>query len=157
MAGFGMGLRYRPVPAVALEGSIDWLSGSDYLGDARSETAFTLDTKFFLNPRSRFQLYLLTGLGWSGAKGRKGYDYTSYNATYRGIDFKNYGYFNGFAGGGAEWRIARHFAMNADVRGFLRGRVDSRSAYDYEFVSATKGGTNVSGGAIFTVGMTFYF
>ncbi|MFO0679566.1 MAG: outer membrane beta-barrel protein [Polyangiaceae bacterium] len=159
MLGFGMGLRYRPAPVVAIEGSVDWLGGTDYRGYDRSETAFSLDSKLFLNPQSSFQLYLLLGMGWSGARVSNDTQYETYYGTqyYSGRNVRNYGYFNGFAGGGAEWRLGRHFALNGDVRAFVRGRVDSRSAYDYEFVDPIRGGTNTSGGALFTLGMTFYF
>ena len=70
----------------------------------------------------------------------------------------NYTYFGGQAGAGLEFRIARHFAMNLDARGFLRSRTDSASATQPEYVNPTTGQTtNTSDGVLITAGMTFYF
>jgi len=68
-----------------------------------------------------------------------------------------YGYFGGQAGAGFELRVGRVLALNADLRGFLRTRIDSGAQSQPEFVDALGHTTNTSAGALFTAGMTFYF
>jgi hypothetical protein len=150
MGGLGFGLRYKPIPGVGLQGDLDFVGGRDYYGKRRSETAFTLNALFFLNPKDKFQVYLLTGFGWAGARvvdDRQGYD----------AAYDSYAYFGGQAGFGAEWRVSRHFGLNADLRGFVRGRIDPDAAFTAEFRDGSGRATNTSGGGVFQAGMTFYF
>ena len=146
----GLGLRFRPVPAVAIEGDLDFAGGRDYNGFRRTETALTFNGIFFVNPRSATQLYFLTGFGWSGAKAiddRNGYDSVEHH----------YGYFGVQGGVGLEFRLSRTVALNVDLRGFIRGRVDDNRNTDYEFVDANGRRTNSSGGGLLTGGLTFYW
>jgi Outer membrane protein beta-barrel domain len=148
MWGGGLGLRYRPVPVFALETDLDFVDGRDYQDFRRHETSTSINGLFFLNPRSRAQVYLLAGFGWSWATAvddLSGYDRASYN----------YDYFGGQGGIGIEFRAAKHFALNFDARGFIRTRVDDNGGN--EFTSASGQTTNTSAGALFTGGMTFYF
>jgi len=151
MGGVGFGLRYKPVPAFGLEADLDFLAGRDYNGFRRDETAFTLNGMVFLNPKSRSQIYLIGGFGWSGADvtdDSPGYDAAKYH----------YSYFGGQGGLGVEFRIARHFALNLDALGFVRERIDSGAASNPEFKDPQTGQTsNTSGGVLFRGGMTFYF
>jgi hypothetical protein len=145
--GGGLGLRYRPVPVFALESDLDFVGGTDYNGFRRSETATTINGLFFLNPRSRAQVYLLAGFGWSWAHLDTGQDYD---------------YFGGQGGLGLEFRAGRHIALNFDARGFIRTRIDDQAQYQPEFTSGTPGtssyqATNTSAGVLFTGGVTFYF
>jgi hypothetical protein len=148
MWGGGLGLRYRPVPVFALETDLDFVDGRDYQDFQRHETATSVNGLFFLNPRSKAQVYLLAGFGWSWATAvndLSGYQTASYN----------YDYFGGQGGLGIEFRAAKHFALNFDARAFIRTRVDDNGGN--EFVSANGQTTNTSAGALFTGGMTFYF
>jgi opacity protein-like surface antigen len=157
MLGWGFGLRYKPVPAFGLEAGFDFVKGRDYQNDWRSETAFTVNAMVFVNPRSRVQFYLLAGLGgaWANVAFNSGSDPGgSWNP---GFPTTSYTYFGGQAGGGLEFRIARHFAMNVDLRGFLRTRTDSNAGNQPEFINANGQTTNTSDGALITAGMTFYF
>jgi opacity protein-like surface antigen len=158
MTGVGFALRYRPVPAFALEAGFDFLSGRDYVNDWRNETEFTVNAMVFVNPRSRVQLYLLAGLGgaWAHVNENGATPVNGYSSY--GVDEANYTYFGGQAGAGLEFRIAKHFAMNIDARGFIRSRTDSASATQPEYVNpATGQTTNTSDGVLITGGMTFYF
>jgi opacity protein-like surface antigen len=156
MSGVGFGLRYKPVPAFGLEAGFDFLSGRDYQNDFRRETEFTVNAMVFVNPRSRVQFYLLAGLG--GAWANVAYGSGGTGGDWYSGDPRNYTYFGGQAGGGLEFRIARHFAMNIDARGFLRSRTDSNASYQPEYTNPTTGQTtNTSDGVLFTPGMTFYF
>src|SRR5260221_613825 len=68
MGGAGFGLRYKPAPYFGIEGDVDFVGGRDYNGYRRGETAFTLNALFFVNPKSKTQLYFLAGFGWAGAR-----------------------------------------------------------------------------------------
>jgi hypothetical protein len=150
MALVGLGLRFRPVPAFAVEADLDFAGGRDYNGLRRKETALGFNGLVFLNPRSKAQVYLLGGFGWSGATAvddRSGYDSTEYK----------FGYFGGTAGVGLEFRLSKVVALNFDLRGFVRGRVDDNKRDYPEFVASNGRTTNTSGGGVFQGGLTFYW
>lgn len=150
MAVVGLGLRFRPIPQAALEGDLDFAGGRDYNGYRRGETAFTLNGLVFLNPKSRTQVYLLGGFGWSGAHAvddRAGYDRAEYS----------YGYFGVQGGAGLEFRLAKAVALNIDVRGLVRGRVDDTRHSNPEFVDGNGRSTNTSGAGLVQGGLTFYW
>jgi hypothetical protein len=147
MGGGGLGLRLKPTRYFGIETDVDFVGGTDYQGDHRNETAFSVNGLFFLNPRSRAQLYLLAGFGLSGAH------VTSDSSS---LD-QHYGYFGGQIGAGLEIRLSRSFALNLDLRGFLRGRTDRLAQVQPEFTNAQGQTTNTSGGGLITGGMTIYF
>jgi len=150
MAMVGLGLRYRMVPAFAIEADLDFAGGRDYNGYRRKETAFGFNGLVFLNPKSKTQVYLLGGFGWSGATAvddRSGFDQNEYK----------YGYFGGQAGIGLEFRLSKVVALNFDFRGFVRGRIDDRKRDYPEFVDSNGRTTNTSGGGLFQGGLTFYW
>jgi len=150
MALVGLGLRYRPAPAFALEVAADFAGGRDYNGFRRNEHALGFNGIFFLNPKNKTQVYLLAGFGWQGATAtddRSGRD---------DIEYK-YGYFGGTAGVGLEFRLSKAVALNLDIRGFVRGRVDDHRRQYPEFTDSNGRTTNTSGGGIFGGGITFYW
>jgi opacity protein-like surface antigen len=161
MAGVGAGLRFKPTRSFGLEGDLDFAGGNhDYQGNKRSETAFSLNGLWFLNPRSHAQLYMLAGLGWAGAQIRCD------NCSIVGES--HYSYFGGQFGAGLELRLTRVLAFNLDIRGFIRGRTDdlarSQPEYDQPIGCSSQPGpnpgcrtTNTSGGGLLTGGMTLYF
>lgn len=148
MAMLGLGLRYRPVPMAAIEASLDFAGGRDYNGYRRSETALTFNGLIFLNPKSKTQVYLLGGFGWAGAKA---VDDRGDDATYR------YGYLGVQGGVGLEFRLSKVVALNIDMRGFVRGRVDDNRRVSPEFTDGTGRSTNTSGGGLLQGGITFYW
>jgi hypothetical protein len=146
----GLGLRFRPIPQAALETDLDFAGGRDYNGFRRNETALTFNGLIFVNPRSKTQVYFLAGFGWSGARAvddRDGYDRTEYH----------YGYFGVQSGIGLEFRLSKAVALNFDLRGFIRGRVDDNRRYNPEFVDGNGRSTNTSGGGLLQGGLTFYW
>lgn len=150
MAVVGLGLRFRPVPAFAIEGDLDFAGGRDYNGFRRSETGFTFNGIVFLNPKSKTQVYLVGGFGWSGARAvddRSGYNETEYRYDYFGVQ----------GGGGLEFRLSRTVALNVDVRGIVRGRVDDDRHTHPEFVDGNGRSTNTSGAGVIQGGLTFYW
>jgi hypothetical protein len=149
MAGGGVGLRYKPNRHFGIETDLDLVGGTDYQNDSRTETAFTVNGLVFLNPRSRAQVYLLAGFGWSGA-------HVTCDSCQLPLD-RHYTYFGGQLGAGLELRLARAIALNADVRGFIRTRIDDQAGSEPEFIDQYGRTSNTSGGALFTGGMTIYF
>jgi len=150
MALAGLGLRFRPIPQAAIEADLDFAGGRDYNGYRRGETAFTINGLIFLNPKSVTQVYLLGGFGWSGARAvddRDGYDKTEYK----------YGYFGVQTGIGLEFRLSKAVALNVDLRGLIRGRVDDDKRLHPEFTSGTGKSTNTSGAGLLQGGLTFYW
>jgi hypothetical protein len=150
MGMVGLGLRFRPIPQAALEADLDFAGGRDYNGFRRNETALAFNGLVFVNPKNKTQLYFLAGFGWSGAKAvddRAGYDQTEYH----------YGYFGVQTGIGVEFRLSKVVALNFDLRGFIRGRVDDNRRYNPEFVDGNGRSTNTSGGGLLQGGLTFYW
>lgn len=150
MGGIGAGVRYKPVPSLGVQGDLGFFGGRDYTGMKRTETALMLSALMFVNPKDTFQVFFLAGFGWSGAHvtdDRKGTDAATYD----------YGYFGAHLGGGVEWRISRHFALDADLRGFIRGRIDDRAVNNYEFRDANGRMTNSSGGGLVSLAALIYF
>ena len=146
MNGFGTALRFRPIPHIAIEGSLDLLWGTDYSGFDRFENAVLLSAMFFANPRSAVQLYGLTGFGVGGAWVERGLEDTTY--SYVGLHL----------GFGVEARITRHFVLGGDLLGFVRERNDRHAERRPEFVDPdTQRTTNTSGGGLVRLGATFYF
>jgi hypothetical protein len=146
----GLGLRFRPIQNAAIEADLDFAGGRDYNGYRRNETAFTLNGLVFLNPKSATQVYLLGGFGWSGARAvddREGFDKTEYH----------YGYFGVQGGVGLEFRLSRAVALNIDLRGLVRGRVDDNRRSNPEFVSENGQSSNTSGAGLLQGGLTFYW
>ncbi len=152
MGGIGGGVRFKPTRRVGIEADLDFLGGTDYQGNHRTETGFTLNGLVYLNPLSRAQVYLLGGFGWSGAHVTCG----GGGCASPGLDTQ-YSYFGGQLGIGLEIRLSRMFALNGDVRGFIRTRTDDKASSQPEFVNANGQTTNASGGALFTGGATLYF
>lgn len=146
----GLGLRFRPIPYAAIEGGLDFAWGRDYNGYRRAETGLTLNGLIFLNPKNTTQVYLLGGFGWAGARAtddRDGYDKMEYR----------YGYFGVQGGVGVEFRLSKVVALNVDLRGLIRGRIDDHRRLHPEFVSSDGRRSNASGAGLLTGGLTFYW
>jgi len=153
MGGAGAAFRIRPNPWFAIDIGGALYGGNDYNGLDRVELPLTVDAMVFFNPQHRFQFYMLLGVGGS-------YGYAEGVNRFTGnFDSRDYFHLGGEAGIGVEWRIARWFALNLDVRGFLRHRVDDNP--NPEFTEPNDSGgwrsTDFSGGFTGRAGMTFYF
>jgi hypothetical protein len=159
LGGAGFGLRYKPTRSFGIESDLDFLGGHGYSGDRRNETGFTVNGLIFLNPRSRAQLYLLAGFGWSWAHSvcDPSEGATCPGASGQTVTDTSYSYFGGQLGAGLEVRLSRTLAFNVDIKGFMRSRTDHASQYAPEFTNAQGQSTNTSGGGLLTGGMTLYF
>jgi len=152
MGGGGVALRFKPSPYFGLEAGVDFLGGHDYYGDRRGEVNISGSGLIFVNPRSRVQVYFPIGVDWATASINRDGSRSPNWADNR------YHYFGGHAGVGLEFRVARHFALNVAMIGFIRGRTDSDKDIHPEFVEEGTGRTsNTSGGGLFQGGMTIYF
>ena len=149
MGGFAAGIRFRPSRMFGVELNIGAYGGQDYNGHNRVEVPVAFDFMFHLPRATRFQMFLLIGpqVSWAATEGSDGpFGYTS----------RNFAYFGGHVGIGGELRISDHFAISADIRAFIRSRIDDDGAP--EFVNfATGETTNTSAGGILNVGAHLYF
>ena len=126
MGGGGLGFASSPPATSASRPTVDFVGGHDYQGDDRNETAFTFNALFFLNPQSRAQLYLLAGFGWSGAHVTS--DTSALDDALRLL--------RRAGGRRARVRLTRVFALDVDLRGFVRGRTDPLAQTQPEFTNA---------------------
>jgi len=142
MGGFTGALRFRPQKHVGIDLGSGYYAGNDYLGFYRTEIPVIANVIFFLNPQHKFQFYFLLGPGLSFGR----------------VDLLNevrtMTHVGGQGGFGIELRLAPAFALNADVRGVIRHRIDNDPRP--EFIDGNRS-TNTSGGALLTFGGTFYF
>jgi hypothetical protein len=142
MGGFTGALRFRPTEHIGIDLGSGYYAGHDYLGFYRTEVPISVNALFFVNPQHKFQFYFLLGPGMTIGHADR------LNEVRRMI------HVGGQAGFGVELRLAPAFALNADVRGVIRHRVDQDPRP--EFFDGTQG-TDTSAGALVTFGGTFYF
>lgn len=154
MGLLGLGLRYRPVPGFALEGDIDVAGGTDYNGRDRTEVGYSLNGLVFLNPKSKVQLYLLGGIGFSAAHAWDKSPNVPYGDRAPRYD---YSYFGVQGGAGVEFRVSKVVGLNLDLRGIYRGRIDSHRDEYPEFISSDGRTTNTSAAGVTTFGLTLYW
>lgn len=155
MGGVGFGLRFRPVPHLAIDGQLQLAFGNDYNGDERRETGFLLNAVGFLSPRSRIQPFILAGLHLSRAQVARGFRHQGLPIAT--ID-QHYSYFGMQFGAGIEGRITRRTALHFDILAFVRGRTDDDELSGPEFVDPdTRDTTNTSGGVLLRGGALFYW
>ena len=150
MAGVGGALRLRPNPHFAVDLGTGIYAGTDANDQDRVEIPITVDGLYFINPQNALQAYLLAGVGVSTAR-TEGMDPNTGN-----MDERHMVHIGAQAGAGVEWRLSRSLALNADVRGFIRQRVNQDERP--EFINAETGQeTDTSAGAVATLGATLYF
>ena len=142
MAGFNGALRFRPKEHIGIDLGSGYFAGNDYQGFYRTEIPLTLNALFFVNPQHKFQFYFLLGAG------------ASFGRVELFNEARSMTHLGGQGGFGVELRIAPAFALNADVRGVVRHRVDRDPRP--EFFDGYRG-TDTSAGALVTFGATFYF
>jgi hypothetical protein len=155
MGGVGISLRYRPVPAFAIDAGADFLAGTDYNGDQRTEVPLSLSGMLFVNPRSRTQFYFMGGLNIAHAE----VDRSSSEAAAGGAEFApdtEYDYFGAHGGIGLEFRLSPRIALNVDALGFVRSRTDDGLVPEFTD-SDTGRTTNTSGGGLFRGGLSIYW
>ncbi|MFK8004609.1 MAG: hypothetical protein AB8H86_33885 [Polyangiales bacterium] len=149
MGGLAAGIRFRPSRMFGVELSVGAYGGQDYNGHDRIEVPIAFDFMFHLPRATRFQMFFVIGpqVSWAVTDGLD---------RFLGYTSRTFAYLGGHAGIGGELRISDHFAISADIRAFIRSRVDDDGAP--EFVNfATGETTNTSAGGILNVGAHLYF
>ncbi len=142
MGGFQGALRFRPKEHIGIDLGSGYYAGSDYVGLYRTEIPLTANVFFFLNPQHKFQFYFVLGPGMS------------FGRVDTPVGVRRMTHVGGQGGFGVELRLAPAFALNADVRGVIRHRVDRDPTP--EFFDGVRS-TDTSAGALVTFGGTFYF
>ncbi|MCC6526048.1 MAG: hypothetical protein IT373_25600 [Polyangiaceae bacterium] len=155
MAGLGLSLRYRPIPFVALDASVDFVGGVDRNGYDRQEIPFGVSGIFYCNPDDLAQFYLLGGVDWSVARVRS----DAVQAHLAEGTSDEYGYFGGHGGLGLEFRVTPLIGVDIDAVAFARVRTDDDGDGLYpEYVDwATGRTTNSSAGGLLRAGVTFWW
>lgn len=156
-----VGFRVRGRGHWGFEGLVGVAGGRDYNGDNRLEVPVALSGMVYFNPQHAFQVYGLFGVDYSWASLR----YTSDHALERGLSSSNYQYLGGHAGLGFEWHLGPVFALWADARGFVRGRIDGSAASNPEFSrqvvdnagTVTTQSSNTSMGVLTQAGVALFF
>ncbi|MEM7446911.1 MAG: hypothetical protein AAF355_01565 [Myxococcota bacterium] len=149
MGGATGAIRYRPIPRFALDFGIGGYAGTDYNGQDRVEVPLTIDALLYVNPSHPLQAYFLAGVGvsWAFVEG--------VNENTGRYEERDLAHLGGQIGVGLEWRLFKHLAFTADIRGFLRRRIDDDP--QPEFVNDDGETTDTSGGGLGTIGVTLYF
>jgi hypothetical protein len=154
MGGADAALRIRPESHIGIDIGTGFWGGSDYNGRDHWEMPLQADLLFFFNPENMFQVYALVGGGVSfGHNGPSSLTTSGLTST-GGRDVT---YAGGEAGLGAELRLSRWFAINLDVRGFIRQQVGGGPPEFSRIQGAVLQTTDTSGGVYATLGATFYF
>ncbi len=154
MGGGGLMLRFHTFPNLAFELSVDAFGGTGYAGAPRKEVAGEFSALwFFGRPDQAFRFFLLGGIGAAWAQvGEEG-------NTDEPI------YVGGLGGLGVEWRLLDWLAIEADIRGFVRQRVNEPENPNYASNSMVNDGsctpedgcTDLQGGGTFHLGALLYF
>lgn len=160
MGGVGGLVRFRPRGGVfAMQGELGSYFGSDYNNDKRSEFAMAGNIMFFVMPKKKTSLYFLGGLGFASAHVSRDSTASAYypgeRSYYSQPSSSNFAYFGAQTGIGLEVGLGSHFALDFQLRGFMRQRIDS--APEPEFISSSGQTTNASGGGLLSMGLNYYF
>lgn len=158
IGGAGAGIRFRTRGVFGAELTVAAAYGRDFNGDTRIEVPLGLSALLFFNPQNAFQVYGVIGVGVGLASVR----YATQNRdAHAGRASGEYGYLGGQAGIGFEAQLNPRFSLFADVRGFLRTRVDNQAQSNPEFArtvgTSTTQTTNTSIGAAAQFGGILYF
>ena len=156
MGGLGVSLRYRPMPALALDFGADFLGGTDSNGLSRRELPVSASVLFYPNPKDFTQLYIFGGLNAAlahvstdGAAQSNLANDTSDDYSYAGMHI----------GVGAEMRVLPSLGLSLDVQAYGRTRTDDGDmAYHPEFYNPSTGeASNTSVGGLARAGVNFWW
>jgi hypothetical protein len=167
MGGINGGLRFRGQGHFGGELTVGAYGGRDFNGDARTEVPVALNGLIYFNPQNRFQVYTVLGIGAGWAHVDYRHDSSVDNRTaHGGRENGDYGYIGGTLGLGAELQLSPRFSLFADVRGFIRTRIDEGARgtganSNPEFTRTNAMGvsesTNTSVGLVGQLGAALYF
>jgi hypothetical protein len=155
MGGAGGFLRIHSFPNFAFELGADYYIGEGYAGATREEVPIEFSVLWFFGRHDQpFRLFLSTGVGGSWARVGEG----------ERIDEP---WYIGASGGiGVEWRLFHSLALVADLRGFIRQRVNDRPSdpaymtdpmWNDGNCNEQDGCTDLQGGGTLNIGAILYF
>lgn len=147
-----LGMHARLGRRIALGFGLDQGYGDDPSGWKRFDIAWNLPKLYvYLNPKSKTQLYMTTGLDMRVSHFEDAPDKPLPSGTPWGFF-----YFGSFLGGGIEHRLDKSMTLRIETRWFVRGRASGKGPnappLDEEFSKQTAG----QRGGILTVGLTFF-
>jgi hypothetical protein len=155
IGGIGMSLRYRPIPAFAVDVGSDVLVGRDTNGWSRREIPVSASMMLYLNPRNIAQFYLLGGGHVAFAHVRS--EQIEPNLAKGTSDA--YTYAGGQVGAGFEFRVSPLLGLHIDGLAFFRGRIDSDGNGQFpEYYNRETGQiSNSSAGGLLRAGVNFWW
>jgi hypothetical protein len=145
MGGVGVSLRYLVSPVLSLDVGLDSIFGTDYQGNDRGELTMSFSTLLYFSQHPSVRSYALLGLNWSAAN------------VDVGDEERSYAYLGAHAGIGLDVPLDQRVAFNLDLLGFVRGRTDSRAAFEPEFTDGFGRVSNTAGGGMFRAGVTLFW
>ena len=148
MGGGGLGLRFKPTRRFGIETDVDFVGGQGLPGRQPQRDGGHLQRSPLSQPavpRADLPACGLRLVGGARHRARRDRSTTT-TATSAARPAS-----------GSSSGLAAVFAINADFRGFVRGRTDQLAQSQPEFRSADGRTTNTSGGALITGALTFYF
>jgi hypothetical protein len=151
MGGVGAYVRLRPASWFGLDLGLGAYTRITRRDGPRLDAPITASALLFLNPQDALQFYVLGGVGISYSSAQN--DHLSSDPHLQNGAFWHVG---GQLGLGVEWRIARQYALNTDVRGLLRTRVAGSHA-PQSADPDTGVLTNTPVGVYWTLGWTVYY
>jgi hypothetical protein len=129
--------------------------GEDSNGYRRWEFGYSLlNLLVYLTPESKYQLYATAGYTLHVTSFDKGPDGPLASELR-----KPYAYMGGVLGAGIEARVKKSLALRFEIRGFLRGRIDSTSEEEQAKLAANPGfdeGTKTVRGVMVAGGLVFF-
>lgn len=155
MVGVGVSLRYRPVPAFALDFGADFMGGRDSNGYDRRELPVHASAMFYPNPDDFAQFY-----AYGGVNGALAYVETDefQNHLAEGTS-DTYSYVGVHGGAGVELRLTDTIGIAVDAQMYIRTRTDDDGTGRFaEFVEPVSGErSNTSAGGLARAGVNFWW
>lgn len=152
VTGGYLGMHGRLGRRVALGFGLDQGYGQDTSGWKRFDIAWNLPKLYlYLNPSSKTQLYVTTGLDMRVSHFEDGEAKPLPENTPWGFF-----YFGSFLGGGVEHRIDKTMALRLETRWFMRGRASGKGPNEAPLDPTFSKETAGQRGAVVSLGLTFF-
>jgi hypothetical protein len=157
MGGGSLAARLRPSRWFALDIGLGYYDGVGTHGSERWEVQASVSGRFFVNPDDDWHLYVLGGVGAAYGEGDTKWMFPP-GTTFIDWTMESVLYLGGQLGAGVEWPIARHLSLDAELRGFVRTRMDDQQGWAPDYRDAATGANaNTSGGVYVACGATVHW
>lgn len=152
VTGGYLGMHGRFGRRIALGFGVDQGYGQDATGYQRFDIAWNLPKLYlYLNPASKSQLYVTTGLDMRVSHFEDGPNKVVPSGTPWGFF-----YFGSFIGGGVEHRLDKGMALRLETRWFMRGRTGGDGSATHPLDPTFAKETANQRGGVVTLGLTFF-